>query len=307
MSITIFEFREAMKIYGDRAKRIPDEMGSRYNVNVPCFEIAGITFKHSANGYIIQTGEKKIPDEIMDQAMGVFDEKYPGRNHYWHEEIHTVAGMLTLAAMLDGKYSKEFVNELIDETYKKLIKRIDISNYEEISIYSSTEIKHLYELLQIFKQLVNPFGNLTGNFKNPAEYIDKVELNINLIKGENGFSELTMESNSCNTSCNNHEGAHYWVNFNTQRYRRNGRAGISYHATDTDSVVHIWYNANKEPLYDRKPEDLDLWISLITGKAWTTYKEKKAKMVTKEQIKLMKRFLKKGIRKIKKEIIRYIK
>lgn len=50
--------------------------------------------------------------------------------------------MITLAAMLDGKYSKELINVLINEIYTQLIKSIEISNNEEgVSIYSNTEIK----------------------------------------------------------------------------------------------------------------------------------------------------------------------
>ena len=306
MEITIFEFRKAMEVY--RAKRLPNEIGSRYALTVPCFEIAGIKFKHSANGYIIQTGEKEIPDEIMNQAMRVFGEKYPGRKHYWYGGIHTVAGMITLAAMLDGKYSKELINVLINEIYTQLIKSIEISNNEEgVSIYSNTEIKQLYELMQTFKQTVNPFWNPTGNFKNPAEYLEKVDVGINLIEGGSRISELTMQRNSCTTSCKSDKGTHYYADFDTQRKRRNGRASISYHVTDSDIVVYIRYQAKKESSYNQNAEDIDLRISLITGMAWKIYKEENAMPATKEQIKLMKSFLKKGIRKIKKEIIRYIK
>lgn len=55
--------------------------------------------------------------------------------------------------------------------------------------------------MQTFKQTVNPFWNPTGNFKNPAEYLEKVDVGINLIEGRSRISELTMQRNSCTTSC----------------------------------------------------------------------------------------------------------
>lgn len=117
MGITIREFQAAMETYG--AERLPNCKGSRYSVSVPCFNVAGTIFLHSGSYYIVQRGEI-ASEEVMNSAMAQLGEKHPGKDHFWWGEIHSIRGILTLAAMLDRKYSKELVDELTNETYKKL-------------------------------------------------------------------------------------------------------------------------------------------------------------------------------------------
>lgn len=115
--ITIREFQVAMETYG--AERLSNCSGSRSGVSVPCFNVAGTKFFHSGSYYIVYR-EKDVPEEIIKLAMAEFGEKHPGGDNFWWSTVHSIKGMLTLAAMLEGKYSKEMVDELTNKTYKKL-------------------------------------------------------------------------------------------------------------------------------------------------------------------------------------------
>lgn len=97
MGISIREFEVAMETYG--ATRMKDRYGSRFRILVPCFYVRGVEFYHSGSYYIV-TGNQKVPDEIMNQAMAEFKETHPGKDNFWWGEIHTVRGILTLVAML---------------------------------------------------------------------------------------------------------------------------------------------------------------------------------------------------------------
>ena len=118
MGISIKEFQMAMEAYG--AKRLADQSGSRYDYLVPCFEVRGVHFLHSGSYYIVQR-EQKVPDDIFNEAMAMFGEKHPGGDNFWWGETHSVKGILTLVALLEGRYSKELIDELTNETYKKLL------------------------------------------------------------------------------------------------------------------------------------------------------------------------------------------
>ena len=160
MGISIAEFRVAMETYG--AKRLPDQEGSRYNILVQCFTIGDVNFLHSGSYYIVRRGNR-APDEIMDKAMAEFGEKHPGGDNFWWGEIHSIKGILTLAAMIEGKYSKELINELANTTYKKLLECSLIQTNVEFPFQSnqSPKMEELYKKLAEYSNIVNPFGNDT--------------------------------------------------------------------------------------------------------------------------------------------------
>lgn len=109
MGISIREFQVAMETC--EATRLTDRKGSRYNISVPCFEVRGVEFLHSGSYYIVLRGNK-VPEEIMNQAMAELGEKHPGGTNFWWGEIHSIRGILTLAAMLECRYSKKLIDEL---------------------------------------------------------------------------------------------------------------------------------------------------------------------------------------------------
>ena len=310
MGISIAEFRVAMESYG--AKRLPDQEGSRYAIIVPCFVVKDVKFLHSGSYYIVQRGNK-VPDEIMDKAMAEFGEKDPGGDNYWWGETHTVKGILTLAAMLDGKYNKELIDELTNITYKKLLNntliRMDIQS-PYTKLIRSPKMKELCEKLVQYDSIVNPFAS-SDHLKDPIEYFDSLMLSVAL--GEKTpYARLTLESKSAqaryendsngwsfNSIVQTHENKKS-ICINMGHYYTNGHDSRPY-----DEVVFLNKSINRNS-YDRNPEDIDLRISLRTGLAWQTYDEENAIPATEEQIALMILYLSKSIKQIRRSIIKHI-
>lgn len=314
MGISIREFQVTMETFG--AERLLDRTGSRYNVLVPCFQIKGIEFFHSGSYYIANQG-KKVPGEIMNRAMAELGETHPGGGNFWWGEVHSIKGMLTLATMLRGDYSKELVDELTNKTYKELLECLLIkSNVEfpfECSAHSP-KMQELRKLLEEYSNIVNPFGNSEFNIKEPIQYLDKV--NVQLVAGHeesvNAYSALTLTSKSSNAYFKRdskgwtyrsiiqvHEKrkpaciffCHYYENGSNNR--------------NVDEVVYLDYDVRRTgvALFET---DIDLRISLKTGLAWRTYKETEALPATGKQIDVMIKYLKRSIKCLKKNIIRSI-
>lgn len=311
MGISISEFRVAMENYYG-AKRLPDREGSRYSVIVPCFAIGDVEFLHSGSYYVIQCGNK-APEEIMNKAMAELGEKDPGGDNYWYSGIHSVKGMLTLAAILDDKYSKEFVKELTNTTYKKLLECSLIQSNAKLPFQNnhSPKMEELRKKLVEYSSIVNPFGNDTVNLKEPYEYTDLIKLSIEYEEGEKPYARLALIGRSSHTEYNtNSNGWDYNSTVDIQLDRKNGYISMSHYYTNgnnckPDEVVCLDYEAIKDS-YDSHPKDIDLRISLKTGLAWQTYKESQAAPATDKQIDIMITYLKISIKKIKQRIVRYM-
>ena len=119
----------------------------------------------------------------MNRAMAEFGEIHPGGDNFWWGEIHSIKGILTLAAMLENKYSKELINELTNETYKRLLSGSFITKNVEFPFCNPTTPKRekLYQLLMKYSDIVNPFGNEQFSIKEPIQYLDTVGVNLSLI------------------------------------------------------------------------------------------------------------------------------
>ena len=311
MSITIREFQVAMETYG--AERLPNCTGSRYDVSVPCFNVAGTKFLHSGSYYIVQR-RKRVPEEIMNRAMAEFGEKHPGRDNFWWGEIHSIKGILTLSAMLDGKYSKELVDKLTNETYKKLFDCPSIKSNVDFPFCSthSPKMEKLCKLLSEYSNIVNPFGNNKFKLKEPIQYLDAVKTSLAMKEGKEHYTRLIMRTNSCQARFNEDENGWCYDTFvPIQRNRNNGNIIMGHHysngndAYEVDEVVYLSYKAIRYS-YNPHPDDIDLRISLKTGLAWKTCKEEKAEPATDEQIEAMITHLKISIKKIKNKIVRNI-
>lgn len=311
MGITIAEFRIAMETYG--AKRLPDREGSRYNILVPCFAIGDVEFLHSGSYYIVQRGNK-APEEIMDKAMAEFGEKHPGGDNFWWGETHSIKGILTLSAMLEGKYSKELIDELVNKTYKKLLECSLIQTNVEFPFQSthSPKMEELYKKLVEYSNIVNPFGNDTFDLKDPVEYLDSLKFSLASKEGENPYARLTLEGRSSQAKYDNDaDGWCYDSMILIQKNRKNGYISFGHYYTNgndhrpVDEVVRLYYKTIRGG-YDHHPDDIDLRISLKTGLAWQTYEEEQAAPATDEQIDIMITHLNTSIKKIKQRIIRYM-
>ena len=301
MIITIREFQVAMETYG--AERLPNRLGLEISVSGPCFKVAGTYFLHSGSYYIVQKG-KKVPEETMNHAMTELGEKYPGGDHFWYDEICSVKGLLTLTAMIEGKYSKEKVDELTNKTYKKLLECPVIQNNVEFpfNCKHSPKMEKLYKLLAEYSNIVNPFGNNELKLKEPIQYFDVADVSLT-VRGEHD-TKLKIFTNSILAKFDkNEDGWSYDTFVLTQRNRINGYINMGHYYVSgsegrpEDEVICLECEA-----YKGNNNGINLRISLKTGMAWKTFEEKQAKPATDEQIETMITYLKMTIKKIRKLI-----
>lgn len=222
-------------------------------------------------------------------------EKFPGGKNFWWGETHTVKGLLTLATMLDGNYSKKLVDELINVTYKKLLDCSSIQSNVAFPFHStSPKMEKLYTQLTEYSDLVNPYGNKEFKLKDPIQYLDTVDVTLAMQEGRNHYTGLILSTNSTEAMFkqDDKEGWFYETFVPIQRKRMAGYVNIGHYYLNgrdgrpVDEVVRLYYKAN-DGSYDEHPDDIDLRISLKTGLAWETYKEEQAEPATDEQIEIV--------------------
>lgn len=311
MSITMQEFRVTMETIG--VNRLEDCWRPGYSTPVPCFEVNGTIFYHSATFYICCKG-KKVPSEILCKAMAEFGETDPGDKNFWYGEIHTIKGMVTLVTMLTGNYTKEYVEELTNKIYKKLLDCKSLKTNKDFAFpkTDSPKMKELYKLLIEFSNSVNPYGNSKLKLKDPIEYLDYITINFAYQKTPKFYSRLklaTPKNVYCLKYNRDEYGWYYDAFLELHRNRKKGYINLGYYdtvesdETPSDSVIRLRYKAI-EDRYDDQPDDVDLRISVKTGLAWKTNKEDMAKLVTDEQLDVMIMYMKLCIKKIKNKVLR---
>lgn len=312
MGISFQEFSTAMETY--QAIRILGQNGTRFDIPVPCFNVVGIDFLHSGSYYIVQRGGK-APEEIMNRAMAEFGETYPGGDNFWYGEIHSVRGILTLVLMLEGRYTKELVNQLTNETYKKLLSSPLIKGnaklpFKKASI--SQKWKEFYKLVLEYDSIANPFCKNADLLKNPSEYLDKVNISVSFDKNSDIASKVRFKLDNKNSSTDfddNSEGWYYHTNGwnDAEKGDESGYTSMGHYYNNgvdrqpIDEVVYLDYTTGGG--YKERPGDVDLRISLMTGLAWKTYKEKEARPVTDKQLEIMIFHLKRSIERAKSTIL----
>jgi len=305
MGISIREFEVAMETF--KATRLPNRTGSRYNISVPCFKVGDVAFIHSGSYYIVQR-DNKVSEEIMNQAMAEFGEKNPGGDNFWWGEIHSVKGILTLAAMLEGRYSKELINQLANETYQILFNCSSIQSNERNRLHSP-KMEELQKLLIEYDNIVNPFGNCNFKMKKPIEYFDTIKVSFS------GYEEihfkLENEDSSIKVDIKSQEWFYKTTGLNNQEKGQDGGYTCMIHYFDYcqenkmfDEIIYLDYTIGNG--IDDRIYDIDLRISMKTGLAWKTYKEDKATLATDEQIEIMMTHLKFCIERAKKTIIDFM-
>lgn len=302
MGISIEEFRVAMETYG--ATRLADEHAPFTHALVPCFKVNGVRLLHSGTYYIIQTGFCSLPAEIRELIEAECEEK-PEGNSFWYREIHSVRGILCFVSALEGKYQKEYVDELIDKTYQRILKNLLL--VEEIEkpnreayILQAESIK---SVIDEYDSLVNPFANHQLALKAPKDILREIHLEIS-VKEEN--AELTLHKPGFRAEFYNHSYgwtymSSHWRNFQTGS--KDGYVEIGHFYTNgleigkNDEVLFVTTD------FDGKNPALDLRVSLRTGLAWKSSARDRAKPVTKKQLKLLLGFFQKESEFIKKQII----
>lgn len=309
--ISINDFTVTMETYG--ATRAENRTGSRYGISVPCFVVGdGVALMHSGSYYIVQR-DNEASDEVMNQAMAVFGEKKPGGKNFWYGEIHSISGLLTLASMLDGKYSKELVEQLTNQVYKKLLDNPDIKTNQEVvcNKMNSPKMKQIQNLLSEYANVVNPFGNSQLRLKEPIEYLDSISVNVSEPDSPDTSTYICLTAKTSSTEhYKSYKGWSYHSGIRMQRNRRNKylRVGHYYHngldMQPFDEVVFINYSDTAGKRYfNRHPDDIDLRISLKNGTAWKSYEENLAHPVTDEELNIVISYLKAAIKAVKHKIV----
>ena len=311
MGISIREFEVAMETFG--AKRLPDRYGSRYKILVPCFQLDGIQFFHSGSYYIVHSGYE-IPCDIMNQAMAECGEEHPGGDNFWWGEVHSIRGMLILATMLRGDYSKALVDELTNEAYKKLLECSLIKNNVKFPFEFSThspKMQEIRELLEEYSNVINPFGNGDFKRKEPIGYLDKIKVRLSASKEEctDAYARLTLNNLSFETLFNiNSKGWTYRSYVPVVKNNTNGNIYFYHYYenelnnTNVAEVVHLEYS-QLEKDNETLTIKTDFNISLKTGLAWETYNEEEAAPATDEQIDVIISHLKISIEYLKENVL----
>ncbi len=310
MGITSWEFEVAMETYG--AERLPDCLGSKNCIFVPCFEVTGSKFFHSGTDYIVQSG-KEVPREVMACTIIEAEEKHPKGYDFWFGEIYSIKGILTLVAMLENKYSKKLIEELINKTYKKLLDCPVIQKNVEFPFnkLNLPEMEKFYLLLEEHSNIVNPFGscNFKFKFKEPIQYLDIV--NVSVVQcNKIHYTSLVLSKKSYRAKfVDNNDKWYYDTMVPIKRNGNKSYVGINHYFLKgnnehiIDEVICLDYEVKNDSYHYGHPDDIRLRISLKTGLAWEEHEKEKAKPVTEEQINIMISYLKISIKKIKNKIV----
>lgn len=299
MEITIRQFVVAMETYG--AKRMRDIRSPKSHLNVPAFKVGKFEFLHSGSDYIFPY-RRKIPEEIVKQAIQECGEEHIS----WNQIVHSIEGMLTLAAMIDDKYSKDSVDRMLNEIYKKLLSEMDIYSSLEFPFHNaqSPKMKELCNLLAVFCKVVNPFES-GMKLKDPIDYLNLIE---RISCEDNTRLCLSTETESvCTLFIKDKSGWMYHSKCSNEKNHNKGGIVIEHNYNDgtnqefpLDETVLLSYESNEET------QEFVLEISLKTGLAWENYEEEKAMPVTNEQIEMVIDCLKISIEQIRQNIVDYM-
>lgn len=306
MSITFKEFEVAMETYG--AQRLEDQDGYEWNVKVPAYQIAGVIYTHSGSNYVRYQSDSPI-DIILALAKVESGEKEPGEEDFWKREIHSVQGLLTFVTMVDEKYSKNFVDDLNNTIYKKLLANPKFKKRNTV-VFSNVKTDNeyeLYTLLYDFSRTINPFAESCVEIREPIDYMDIIKLCIAV---NDRFVQFWLTDTPCQVTFKT--GDNGWMYDATTtidrkyhkallcigHYYNNGSDG-----RPVDEVVRLDYIERNTEDSEVNEEDIDLRISLKTGLAWSEEQSvEKAKPVTEEQVEEMITHLKILMKKVQKRI-----
>lgn len=307
MAITIAEFKSAMEVFG--AQRQPDQISQRFHSTVPCFSVKGIEFIHSGLSYVIQ-GHNKVPEEIMNRAMAALGEEPSGGDNYYEGEVYSVRGMLTLAAMLEDKYSCQLIDELTNITYHRLLEDPIIQHLcTSESLHVTQELR---EALQRYDSVVNPFVKGLYQLREPSDFVDRINLSIDFEDEDTQAVHLALDEKRLQkVRLGYRSEPNDWSYSSLVRTEENGNTIeiMLNHSYDTETqpayeYVYAYRTVNKRVveclLNDRDYEFLD--INLTTG----TVKNEMDQPVTSEQVQRMISFIEISIREAQQEIICHI-
>lgn len=179
MGITVSGFQFAMERYG--AKRLEDQEGAKYHfVNVPCFEVNGVKFLHSGTNYVAVKG-KEWPAQLIQKILAEKIEQNSEKDkQFENDKIFSIKALITLATLIDDKYSREYVDNILNEIYHKLIQDtvnlFDVSKDKFFKSVFREKLIYIQELVNEFDNCVNPFSTGKFSLDNLSEYVGKLDV-----------------------------------------------------------------------------------------------------------------------------------
>ena len=309
MAISIRMFEIAMKTLGVRRQKYVLNEGSMLSV-----KINNTRFIYIDYGNVIYDGEK-ISNELKQLIKKELGKEYFYAYDFECNRIYTLRGLLTLITICMENYTKAFVDKIINETYKELLRyNLFLDNQHSVieGMHSENMLK-LFELLVEYDNLINPFGNSSVKLREPIEYLNSITMNINYgIKEKDAKLLISKDGDTVSTSFSvNAKECNYCFR-NESRNKQNGTRKVI-------TFSHIFKFANA----DRNNEELimlnesmftlggplggkritSISISMTTGMAWKNVEGEKAKLVTEKQLEFIIGYLIDCINTMKKEII----
>lgn len=304
--ISINEFVVTMKTI--KATRLLDSPSSRYNyLLVPCFVVKGVTFIHSGTNYIVQLHNENA-DNSVESVIASLGENCPKSFQSYDGNIYSIKDLIALVSLLNGNYSTEFVNDLTNTVYKKILdcEALKISNVIEIGDNLSPKMQELCQVLRRYDLISQPFCNAELTIKDPIDYLEDVYISSHISDNATGFSLVT-----------NPTAIHYYNDMNGWNHNTNfliekdqkttylSTGHIYHNGLDMQSkgnIVFFNYDVgNLSKNFSRSASNLR--ISIERGMSWEIYHEAEAIPVTNEQIDLMIHHLEISIQRIQNDII----
>lgn len=308
--ISIKEFEVTMKALG--ATRLLDSPSSRYNyILVPCFVVKGVSFIHSGTNYIVQLYNENT-DKIVKNVIAALGKNCPDSFQSYDGNIYSIKDLIALVSILNGNYSTEFVNNLTNTVYKKILDREALKNPNVIDIGDnlSPKMNQLCQVLRRYDLILQPFSNKELKLKDPINYLDKVYIHSDITSDTTHISLVTNKA--AMHYSNDINGCFLHNNFLVER---NGKTtylsvGHSLHnGLDMRRIGNtVFFNYDVGNLGNNfstsHSDDFNLRINIERGITWKIYEEtRKVHPVTNEQIDLFIHHLEIAMQSVESDII----
>lgn len=302
MSISKDEFQTAMEIYGG-GTFLDGHIGTRVRHISPCFLVGELVLLHSGSDYVVITNED-IPQDLISEVISELGTYNPYRCNWLQQgELHSLEEVLTLVTMLDKKYSKEAVAELIHKTRQKFLSPTlqavlncpaakSIVSFSSRYKSDSAVLQSLWQTVEEYDKTVNPFADTNLKPCPINDWPDSIILDKEYVKSDIAEFSLHSKSASVRTYLTVPAYTSWFVSQDVSFY-----AGHCYNLSCGGSVIEevVYFD------YSNKDVEKNLRISLTSGLAWHSLEIDKSP-ATDEQFEMMSSFLKKSIDKVREEI-----
>lgn len=292
--ISSIEFRTAMKVFGTKENKTVDKYLQ------PCYTIRGINFSFFADT-VTWLGDE-LPEEILEKAREILSN---GNNqiedsHFENHTIYTVKGLLTIAALLENKYTKEYIENLLNQTYKRILKIVNPGKMPKDGL---TKIQ---DMLDEFKKCVNPFES-GFDLKDPIEYIDIIKTSIQYFQDPvfpfKISSVIQLERKYIKTFLKiKYHKQKYGTRFNIVENGHLVDIVITYNKICDDSDGESFRETLTMTVRETARDKINMTIDLKTGKVWKYWDEDKAQKASSEILEKFIFYLKKANEAIKNRI-----